>query len=180
VQEEAHAPALDRILRQCGEWFHAIELNGTRSWKENRDTVLLAERHGRPVISGGDRHGCEPAACINLTNADTFREFAAEIRSGTSNVLFMPQYCEPMPARILQAARDILRPYPEYPDRVNWTDRIYYAGKDGIDWPLSIIWIGRTPPPLDGARRLIEFAATSGLPSALRWIATDEAELLNE
>ena len=30
------------------------------------------------MISGGDRHACEPAACLNLTNAASFGEFVAE------------------------------------------------------------------------------------------------------
>ncbi len=34
-----------------------------------------------PVISGGDRHGCEPNGVINLTAARTFSEFAQEVRS---------------------------------------------------------------------------------------------------
>jgi hypothetical protein len=32
------------------------------------------------IISGGDRHGCEPSAVLNLTNAKTFSEFIDEIR----------------------------------------------------------------------------------------------------
>lgn len=53
------------------------------------------------VISGGDRHACEPSACINLTNAASFAEFASKVRAGLSAL--MPQYREPMPLRMLGA-----------------------------------------------------------------------------
>src|SRR5207245_172698 len=78
VAEDDHQPALARILRECIGWFAAIELNGTRPWKENARAIGLARRWKRPLISGGDRHACEPSACINLTNARTFAEFVSE------------------------------------------------------------------------------------------------------
>ena len=64
-------------------------------------------------ISGGDRHGIEPNANINLTNATSFTEFVHEIRyEGRSHVLFMPQYAEPWKHRILQSTLDAIRDYP--------------------------------------------------------------------
>ena len=36
VQEPDHQRALNRVLRECVEWFHALALNGTRSWSEVR------------------------------------------------------------------------------------------------------------------------------------------------
>jgi hypothetical protein len=69
-------------------WTHALELNGTRSWTENQAVIELAETCSRPIVSGVDRHACEPSACINLTQASTFAEFAQEIRGGASSILF--------------------------------------------------------------------------------------------
>ena len=115
VEEADHHRALHRVLRECLPWLHAFELNGTRRWAENAAVADLAQTYARPVISGGDRHACEPAACLNLTDAGSFAEFAGEIRAGHSSVLFMPQYREAMPIRMLEAIWDILRPYPEYP-----------------------------------------------------------------
>ena len=80
VEKAAHPRALKRLFRECIDWIHAFELNGTRAWTENAETVELARAHGRPIVSGGDRHACEPSACLNLTNARTFAEFVAEIR----------------------------------------------------------------------------------------------------
>lgn len=179
IAEPDHGPALERLLRNCNQWFHAFELNGTRRWRENRQVIDLAGEWNRPVISGGDRHTCEPAACLNLTNAASFAEFTAEVRGGRSSVVFMPQYKEPMALRILEAAWDILRPYPEYPDREHWTDRIFYRGHDGIARPVSEIWKGRIPMvirPVTGALRLF---ARPGLRVALRYLLSrqDEAAL---
>ena len=76
----------------------------------------LAEQWNMLLISGGDRHGVEPNANINLTNAASFTEFVHEIRrEKQSNVLFMPQYAEPWKHRLLQSTLDAIRDYPEFP-----------------------------------------------------------------
>ena len=49
--------------------------------------MALAERWKLPVISGGDRHGCEPNGVINLTAARNFSEFAQEVRSDRNSVV---------------------------------------------------------------------------------------------
>jgi hypothetical protein len=158
VEKNNHTRALDRVLRQCNHLFHAFELNGTRRWSENRAVVDLAREWSRPVISGGDRHACEPAACLNLTNATSFAEFAGEVRCGHSVVLFMPHYRESMPARMLEAIWDILRPYPEYPGRERWTDRIFYRIEDGVATPLSALWKNRMPWVVRPAAGMLQFA----------------------
>lgn len=178
VEKAAHTRALDRLFRECIAWIHAFELNGTRGWKENAAVMALARAHGRPAISGGDRHACEPAACINLTNAETFSEFVGEIREGQSTLAFMPQYREPMALRILQASWDVLRRYPEYPDRARWTDRVYYCGEDGTARPLSVIWQDRVPWVLTGATGMVELFATTRLRSAIRLLLTNQGEIL--
>jgi hypothetical protein len=70
---------VDHFLRQYGEKVHALEINGYRTWEENRATMALAQRFGLPLISGGDRHGCASNAVLNLTRTESFSEFAAEI-----------------------------------------------------------------------------------------------------
>src|ERR1022692_3848477 len=99
IEEADRSGAVDRLLRECAGCFHAFELNGTRKWHENAATIALARQYSRPVISGGDRHACEAAACLNLTNAPSFAGFVSEIRDGHSTVLFMPHYREPMALR---------------------------------------------------------------------------------
>jgi hypothetical protein len=177
VTEDDHKPALERILRECIGWFDAFELNGTRRWKENADTIKLAQTYERPAISGGDRHACEPSACINLTNAGSFAEFVSEIHAGRSSILLMPQYREPMAQRILEASRDILRTYPEYPGRERWADRIFYRGEDGVAKSVAEIWQGREPRWLTSAAAAIQFLGGSRLRPALRLFLSERGEL---
>ncbi len=170
VVESDHRPALDRVIRDCAAFFDAVELNGTRPWKENARAIELARSLERPFISGGDRHSTEPSACINLTNARTFSEFVSEIHSGSSSVLFLPQYREPMPQRVLEAARDILRTYPEYPGRERWSDRIFYRGEDGVARTIAQICNGCEPRVVCTAVRAVQWFAGAGLRPALRML----------
>ncbi|HKE25811.1 MAG TPA: hypothetical protein VKB88_25810 [Bryobacteraceae bacterium] len=176
VAEKDHPPALDRLLRECLGWLDAFELNGTRKWKENAEVVELARTHGRPLVSGGDRHATEAAACINLTHAGTFAEFVSEIHAGESTILFLPQYREPMAERVLEAARDILRTYPEYPGRERWTDRIFYRGDDGVARSLNEIWNGREPRFLGAAAAAVHFLGGAQLRPALRLVLSERGE----
>jgi predicted metal-dependent phosphoesterase TrpH len=177
IGEAAHLCALEAFLRDCREWIHAIELNGTRPWSENAAAIALAETHGLPTISGGDRHACEPAACLNLTNARSFSEFAAEIREGSSVLLFLPQYREPLGLRFLEAIWDILRPYPEYPGRERWIDRIFYRGEDEVARPLSTVWRDQAPWMLNGAAAAVQLLATTKLRLALRLLLAERGEV---
>jgi hypothetical protein len=178
VAEAAHPPALERLLRECAPWIHAFELNGTRPWRENADTIELARAGAKPVISGGDRHGCEPAACLNLTNAATFAEFAAEVRAGDSTMAFLPHYRENLAMRILETSLDIVRPYPEYPGRERWTDRVFYRGDDGVARAMSEIWKRGAPWMVRGAGGLLELAATTKLRQAMRLLLMRRGEIL--
>ena len=178
VTEADRAAALDRLLRECVAHFHAFELNGTRKWHENAATIELARQYSRPVISGGDRHACEPAACLNLTNAASFGEFAAEIRAGHSKVLFMPHYREPMALRILETAWQILRPYPEYLGREDWMDRVFYRDAHGVAEPLSAVWKDRVPWIVRPTTGLLQLCAMRGVRPALRLLLSGRAELL--
>jgi len=178
VEEAGHRSAVDRFLCECLQWVHAFELNGTRVWKENAAAMALSEVYGRPVVSGGDRHAGEPAACLNLTNAESFAEFAGEVREGRSSVVFLPQYQESMPVRVLEAVWDILRPYPEFPGRRRWIDRFFYRGADGTARTLSEIWGDRVPWALGGATSIVQLLATTRLRSALRLLLADRGEVL--
>jgi hypothetical protein len=178
VEEAAHQRALDRFLRDNVQWVHAFELNGTRRWHENAASMELARTFSRPIVSGGDRHACEPAACINLTNSRSFSEFAAEVKAGYSSVVFLPHYRQPMAFRILEASCEILRHYPEFPGRERWIDRVFYRNEDGIAQTLAAVWKNREPwvvVPLSGTLR---FLATSRVRMALRLLMSRQVETL--
>ena len=74
--KERHLELLKDFIRIHGKWIHAFEVNGFRSWSENKAVIELAGSMGMPIVTGGDRHGCKPNTVINLTNASTFEEFA--------------------------------------------------------------------------------------------------------
>src|SRR4029077_5900943 len=80
VGKEKHEVLVNKFLAEHGQYVHALELNGLRDWKENREAATLAGKWNQLVISGGDRHGLEPNANVNLTRAASFTEFVHDVR----------------------------------------------------------------------------------------------------
>jgi hypothetical protein len=153
---------LDQFLRLNVDATHAFELNGLRTWQENRRVSELASKWKKIVISGGDRHGCEPNANLNLTNASSFAEWVQEIRIGhRSHVLFMPQYRQSLASRCCKMFLDAIREYPNHGDGcAHWDQRVFHPGRNGPIQPLSEIW-SEVPLPLRiilGSARLAESA----------------------
>ena len=148
VGREKHEFLVNEFLLKNGNYMHALELNGLRHWDENRRVRRLAEKWNMLLISGGDRHGVEPNANINLTNATSFTEFVHEIRrEKKSDLLFMPQYAEPWKHRILRSAIDAIRDYPEFPQGSRtWDERVYHPDASGVARPLNQLWPDGTPP----------------------------------
>jgi hypothetical protein len=148
IGKEMHEFMVGEFLQKYGAYLHALELNGLRNWDENRAVRRLAERWNMLLVSGGDRHGVEPNANINLTNASSFTEFVHEIRrEKRSDILFMPQYAEPWKHRILQSTIDAVRHYPEFPQGSRtWDERVYHPDENGVARPLSELWPGGTAP----------------------------------
>ncbi|HTS75296.1 MAG TPA: hypothetical protein VMG40_03780 [Bryobacteraceae bacterium] len=174
-----HAQLLGQFLERFGEWIHALELNGLRPWRENRLVIRVAGRSGHPLISGGDRHGTEPNANLNLTNAQNFAEFAEEIRRDRhSDVLFMPQYREPLRLRMIETMHAILRDYPEFPaGRRYWRDRVFYTSEDGSVQPLSAAWRGEGPWIVQAFVAFIRASRIPQLRGALRLALADAPEI---
>jgi hypothetical protein len=138
---------LERFLSCAVEFLHAFEINATRSARENNQVAQLAEQWNRPLVSGGDRHGCAASGALNLTRAETFSEFVGEIRrEQRSHVLLMPQYSEPVSIRTTRTLLDVIRNYPEYPiGSQRWDERVFHPDANGgLDRPLSSLW--KSPP----------------------------------
>jgi hypothetical protein len=148
VGKEKHEFLVNEFLQKNGAFLHALELNGLRNWEENRTVRRLAEQWDMLLISGGDRHGVEPNANINLTNATSFTEFVHEVRrEKKSDVLFMPQYAEPWKHRLLKSTLDAIREYSEFPQgSQTWDERVYHPDQDGVVRPLSELWPNGAPP----------------------------------
>ena len=144
VGKEKHRILLKNFLREHGRWIHAFEINGFRSWSENKAVIEMAESMGYPLVTGGDRHGCKPNTVINLTDSKTFDEFVEEIRvDRRSEVVLMPEYKQPLHSRQLQSFAEILKHYPEFTEgRRRWFDRVHFDVGDGYGTrPLSIHWV---------------------------------------
>jgi hypothetical protein len=155
--------------------IHVLELNGYRSWRENRVLRALAEAYPLPLISGGDRHGCTPNALLNLTTAASFGEFVQEIRDGRQSVIHvMPEYRTSLVARKLTSAADATRQYPAYPPgQQRWTDRVSYE-RHGAAQSLSGVWPGGGPIWVRVAMRAFQLGASAPLLPLLRttvWLA---------
>jgi hypothetical protein len=138
---------LEKFLSCAVQFLHAFEINATRSTRENNRVAQLAEQWRRPLVSGGDRHGCAASGALNLTHAETFCEFVSEIRQERrSHVLLMPQYSEPVSIRTTRTLLDVIRDYPEYPvGSKRWDERVFHPdGSGGPDRPLSSLW--KAPP----------------------------------
>ena len=146
IGTELHERMLRTILCSHGQFIHALELSGIRSWQENQSVLQLAEGCNQLVISGGDRHGCEPNAALNLTNAKGFSEFVEQVRRERfSHILFMPQYTEPFWMRVLQTLLEVIREYPDYSaGSRHWDERVFHPDRAGVYRPLRALW--KRPP----------------------------------
>jgi hypothetical protein len=180
IGEERHRFMVNEFLQKFGAWMHALELNGLRNWEENREARRLAERWNMVLISGGDRHGVEPNANINLTNATSFTEFVHEIRrERRSNVLFMPQYAQPWKHRLLQSTLDAIRNYPDFPQGSRtWDERAYHPDANGVVRPLCEIWPkGRAPLAIQCVIKSVQMLGSRPVSGGLRMAWNDASQL---
>ncbi len=180
VGRQKHRFLVREFLQKNGAHLHALELNGLRDWDENRAVRRLADEWNILLLSGGDRHGVEPNAVINLTNASCFTEFVHEVRrEKKSDILFMPQYAEPWKCRILQSAIDAARNYPEFPQGSrNWDERVFHPDGNGAIRPLSELWPdGSAPWIMSRCLGLVRLMGRKPVSSSLRIVWSNPEEL---
>jgi hypothetical protein len=164
------AQNLEDFLALNNGHLGAFELNGSRGWEENRRVAQLAARWQQILVSGGDRHGCEPNANLNLTNAASFAEWVHQVRvERISQLLFMPQYNEPMGARFYQVFLDAIRDNPDHSDGAcRWDQRTFHPGPDGVVRPISTLW-AHIPAFLQTILNIARLAETTNLLNAMRF-----------
>jgi hypothetical protein len=173
VGEATHRREVVRFIAAAGNAIHAVELNGLRHAKENREVMRLARETGHLMISGGDRHGLEPNANVNLTEARNFREFVDEIRiERRSHVLFMPQYAKPWEGRILQSTLNAVTDFPEFIEGwQRWDERAFHPDAQGNMRSMKELW-ERAPWPLRMAIQMVRLGRSevlrNGLSAAIR------------
>ena len=180
IGKEQHEVLVNEFLAVNGQFIHALELNGLRDWKENREVSTLAGKWNQLVISGGDRHGVEPNANVNLTFATSFTEFVHEVRrERRSHLLFMPQYAQPWKHRILQSTLDAIREYPQFPvGSRRWDERTYHPDKNGNIMPLSELWTsGNAPKMVSGVLALVRLMGAAPVSGGLRMAWDDKGEM---
>jgi len=171
IGKEKHNFLVNEFLALHGQHVHAVELNGLRDWNENREVTRLTAKWNQVLISGGDRHGVEPNANVNLTRATSFTEFVHEVRrERESHVLFMPQYAEPWKHRILKGTLDAVRNYPEFPEGSRrWDERVFHPDEEGVTRPLAELWNrGHAPAYLAAVIRFVRLLGAAPVSSGLR------------
>jgi hypothetical protein len=180
IGDERHRFLVNDFLAVHGQFCHAVELNGLRNWDENREVAKLAAQWNQVPISGGDRHGVEPNANVNLTHAGSFTEFVHEVRRDRqSHVLFMPQYKEPWKHRILESTLAAIRDYPEFPEGMQrWDERVYHPDASGVMRPLAELWLAqRAPVYLGGIIGAVRMLGAAPVSSGLRLAWNDASAM---
>ena len=180
VGREKHDFLVDEFLEKNSAYLHALELNGLRDWDENRAVRWLAEEWDMLLISGGDRHGVEPNANINLTNATSFAEFVHEVRrEKRSKLLFMAQYAEPWKHRILQSAIDAVRDYPDFPPgSQRWDERVFHPDGNNVVRPLCDLWPdGSAPWIMTRCIQLLQLMGRGLVSGGLRMVWSESHQL---
>ncbi|HEX4772475.1 MAG TPA: hypothetical protein VH351_16695 [Bryobacteraceae bacterium] len=164
IGQRAHRGVLLNLLKEQSGTLHALEMNGLRSWQENQQVLELGAEMGLPVAGGGDRHGREPNAVLNLSSARTFAQFVEEVRyEGRSHVAFMPQY---RLSRVVRTTRMVIDALREYPERVHarrtWRERVFYrATPESEPVLLASLWPrGRTPLIIQAADATVKLASS--------------------
>jgi hypothetical protein len=164
IGQTTHRAVLLDFLREQGGRLHALEMNGLRSWQENQRVLELGADTGLPVVGGGDRHGREPNAILNLSSARTFAQFVEEVRyERRSHVAFMAQY---RLSRLLRTSRMVIDALREYPERVHarrtWRERVFYRATPESEPVLLVsLWpTGHTPLIIQAVEATVKFASS--------------------
>jgi hypothetical protein len=169
---DEHRRCLRQFIAEHGRQLHALEINGFRKWRENKETIALGAEIGLPVVSGGDRHGCQPNTLLNLTRSHSFAEMVAEIRDdGYSEILVMPGYQESMVMRVFETVAEVIGHYPGHGlGRELWSDRIFFAlgGEADEPRPLSHYWPNGGPGWVQTSLWLLRRLGSKQLKAALR------------
>ena len=84
------------LLTRYGWAIHALEVNGMRRREENDRVLELARQWKKPVVGGGDSHLLVASSIITLSQAASFQDFIAEVKSGQSVPFVMPDYFAPL------------------------------------------------------------------------------------
>jgi hypothetical protein len=92
---DVHATALS-LLNRYGSVIDALEFNGMRGYKENKRVLELARHVNKPVVGGGDSHLLLASSALCGSDADSYCDFVAEVKSGRAVPIVKSDYFAPM------------------------------------------------------------------------------------
>jgi hypothetical protein len=170
VGEPAHMREVRRFIAEARSTVHAIELNGLRHAQENKEASRLARETGHLTISGGDRHGLEPNANVNLTTAKSFTEFVEEVRvDRRSHVHFMEQYRTRWEQRILASTLNAVTDFPQFlPGWQRWDERAFHPDPKGEMRSFRELWgTGEAPKLLRAAIGVVRMGRNRAMSAPL-------------
>ena len=84
------------LLTRYGWAIHALEVNGMRRREENGRVLELARHWRKPVVGGGDSHLLVASSIVTLSQAASFKDFIAEVKSGHAVPFVAPDYFAPL------------------------------------------------------------------------------------
>jgi hypothetical protein len=87
---------INDLLTRYGWAIHAFEVNGMRRREENDRVLELARQWKKPVVGGGDSHLLVAGSIVTLSQAATFKDFIAEVKSGDAVPFVTPDYFAPL------------------------------------------------------------------------------------
>ena len=155
IGPEERRKSLDSFLEKSLPFLHALESNGMRSRREDREALRLGTMLGVPVVSGGDRHGSEANAVWNLSRAQSFEEFVGEVgKQKHGGILLMSQFVEPLQLRLMENAWHALADAPGKAGRRHWMSRVFLE-VDGKAAALSQFTGTRFHRVIDKFRRVL-------------------------
>ncbi len=180
VGKEKHQFLVNEFLQKNGAYLHALELNGLRNWDENRAVRRLAEKWNMLLIAGGDRHGVEPNANINLTNAASFTEFVHEVRvPGRATC----SSCRNMPSLgSIASCNQPSTPCATTPSsrrvRAHGTTVSFIPTQNGVIRPLSEIWPkGSAPRSMSAVIAMVQLMGQGLVAGGLRMAWSESHQL---
>ena len=178
IGSDLHQVFPEEFVQRFRPWIHALEIDGLRDWSENRRTLALSRRYGMPLVSGGDRHGREPNAALNVTFAATSGEFAQEVRRRVGQVVLMPQYRRPLVTRIIENFAHIVSDASDHGlGWTLWTERVFRRCDDGEVRSLHSMCGTRLPPTLRAVTIAFRAPSHRYVRPALEWTIPESKEL---
>lgn len=129
---------VEDLLRRYGWAIHALEYNGMRGQEENGRVLQLAKHVGKPLVGGGDSHLLLPSSVLSLSQAASYRDFAAEVKQGRAVPLITPTFFAPLRWKIFLRVLYFIAHYREIGQFRGQPVRDLLAGRTVLLDPVGV------------------------------------------